>query len=198
MVGDPTTCGLPSPLVRRVTIDVESETASSSIVGILVLSPRLILPGRWGIGKLPGGLTRDAVEDIIGIAVELEIIAGTELLLIILALVWLAPLAGNSPSSSSPAPEPEMPCAGFTFPISIFLRARLTTLGVVELEPPGFVATVGFVDLGEITGFSGALGLIQGFDAGRPVESFFFSAAAQIAATAVTLPPLPPLADRTS
>lgn len=59
---------------------------SSSIVGILALSPRLIFPGRSRTGELPGGLTKDAVEEIMGIAVELEMTAGTELLLIILAL----------------------------------------------------------------------------------------------------------------
>ena len=82
------TCGFPSPpLVRPAPTEVESEATSSSMVGILVLSPRPILPGRSRIGELPGGLTRDAVEEIIGIAVELDITAGTELLLIILALV---------------------------------------------------------------------------------------------------------------
>jgi hypothetical protein len=73
--------------VGPATTEVESETQSSSMVGILVPSPRLIFPGRSRIGEPPDGLTRDAVDEIIGIAVELDITAGTELLLIILALV---------------------------------------------------------------------------------------------------------------
>ena len=98
-MGDPER-GLPSPPpVRQEPTDVESAEMSSSMVEILVPSPRLILPGRSRTGELPGDLTKDAVEDIIGIAVELEIIAGTELLLIILALVSLVPLTRN-PSSS--------------------------------------------------------------------------------------------------